>query len=160
MPRLGNSLVYDLLDVADELARLAGRGDLRKAAQRRAVSTAYYAVFHALCFICADELVRWSRSDDLDPIYRSVEHGFARKALAGPRAAAIGQPVLSIGAAFTDLQKRRHAADYMPPGLQVAAGWAAETIELAKQTISAIEQLGEVERRRIAILSIARPKAD
>ena len=159
MARLGNTLVYDLLEVADALAGLAGQRDL-KAAQRRAVSTAYYAVFHALCFICADELVRWSRSNDIDPIYRSVEHGFASKVLAGKRAAAIGERVLRIGAAFTDLQKRRHAADYRPPGLQVADGWATETIELARQTITAIEQLEEVERRRIAILLIARPRAD
>lgn len=160
MPRLANTLVYDLFEVADELAGLAGRGNLRKAAQRRAVSTAYYAVFHALCFLCADELVRWSRSEEIDPIYRSVEHGFASKMLASKRAAAIGAPVLRIGAAFTDLQKRRHASDYMPPGLRIPLGWATETIELAKQTITAIEQLGDVERRRIAILLIARPRAD
>lgn len=160
MPRLGNPLVYDLVEVATQLASFTGPGNLRKAAQRRAVSTAYYAVFHALCYICSDELVRWAESTDLDPIYRSVDHGVARKMLAGSRAATIGQSVLKIGAGFTELQKRRHAADYMPPALQAGPGWTAEAIELANQTINAIEQLETVERRRIAILLIARPRAD
>lgn len=160
MPRLGNPLVYDLLEIAEALAKQLGRTNLRKASMRRAVSTSYYAVFHALCFVCADELVRWSRSDEIEPIYRSVEHGFVRKQLASKQAAAIGSQVLAIGAAFTDLQKRRHAADYMPPGLRIDAGSTREALLLARQVIETIEALDDVQRRRLAILLIARPRAD
>ncbi len=54
--RFGNPLVYDLLDVAEALAEQRGRRNLQKAAMRRAVSSAYYAVFHGLCFVCTRAL--------------------------------------------------------------------------------------------------------
>lgn len=160
MSRLDNPLVHDLLEIAGGLAQQSGGTSLREAAARRAVSTSYYAAFHALCFVCADELVGWSRDDDLGPIYRSVEHNFARKQLASRQAAMIGAEILAIGAAFTDLQKRRHAADYMPPGLRIDAGSTRDALTLARQIIHAIEALGETQRRRLAILLIARPRAD
>lgn len=158
MGRLGNPLVYNLLELADGLARAQGTPNQRKAAMRRAVSTAYYAVFHALCFVCASELVGWSRSDDLDPVYRSVEHGFAKKRLGSRDAALIGIEVVAIGASFTALQDRRHSADYAGPGLIVSRSATVETVELARQAVAAIEALGERQRLRLAVLLIARQR--
>lgn len=60
MARLGNPLVYDLLVVADMLAEQRGRRNLQKAAIRRAISSAYYAVFHGLCFVCTRALERFT----------------------------------------------------------------------------------------------------
>lgn len=159
MPRLGNPLVYDLLEVAATLSESAGRQNLRKAALRRGVSASYYAVFHALCFVCASELVGWSRGEELEPIYRSVEHGGARKRLSGKDAARVGADVLAIGANFATLQDRRHLADYAPPALPVSRNWASESLTLATRAITAIEQLEPAQRRRLAILLIARPRA-
>ena len=48
------TMVERLLALAEELAEKSGRGLTLK---RRAVSTAYYAVFHALAGLCADELL-------------------------------------------------------------------------------------------------------
>lgn len=53
MPKLGDPLVYDLLEVSTSLAKTRDRTNLRKAAMRRGVSSSYYAVFRALCFVCA-----------------------------------------------------------------------------------------------------------
>ncbi len=158
MARLGNPLVYNMLELADELARARGTPNHRKAAMRRAVSTAYYAVFHALCFVCASALVGWSQSENVDPIYRSVEHGFAKKRLASRDAVSIGVEVVQIGASFTALQDRRHSADYASPGLPVSPSATIETVELARQTVAAVEALDERQRLRLAILLIARQR--
>ncbi|PWB94492.1 hypothetical protein [Methylosinus sporium] len=49
-------MIDDLLGLADELAgREAGRP--KQASLRRAVATAYYAVFHTLAKLCADQLI-------------------------------------------------------------------------------------------------------
>ncbi|WP_056188870.1 hypothetical protein [Methylobacterium sp. Leaf113] len=158
MPKLGNPLVYNLLEVADGLALSPGTPNVRKAAMRRAVSTAYYAVFHALCYLCADELVGWSRTGTHDPIYRSVDHGSAKTRLAGKAAERIGSTVLAIGAAFTKLQDDRHAADYASPVLPVSLERTQTIIASARQTIALIEELQKPQRLELAILLVAKPR--
>jgi hypothetical protein len=51
----------DLLDLADYLARRES-GRPKQVSLRRAIATAYYGLFHALAFLCADTLVGWSKS--------------------------------------------------------------------------------------------------
>jgi uncharacterized protein (UPF0332 family) len=48
------TMVERLLALAEELADKSGKSLTLK---RRAVSTAYYAVFHTLAKLCADELL-------------------------------------------------------------------------------------------------------
>ena len=82
---------------------------------RRAISNAYYALFHALAMSNADALIgtpqdtlsvtAWSR------VYRGLDHGTARRELQRHR------HEFSVGAraftdAFQELQNQRHAADY------------------------------------------------
>ena len=107
MPALRNPLVGDLLSLADGLARQKGRPSLRQAAFRRAVSTAYYALFHALCTICCDGLIRWSRTDLVDRTYRALDHGTARRKLAAlASAAGSGAPLKRVSGAFGLLQDK------------------------------------------------------
>lgn len=121
MPRLGNALVYDLLETSRTLAETRGRANLRKAAMRRAISGAYYSVFHALCFICASELIGWSQPNEvLEPIYRLLDHGTAKKRLSSRDAAAIGPSLSDIGNNFLSLQEARNAADYSHPPCRFA----------------------------------------
>ncbi len=54
MARLPNRIVYEFLEVAEVLAQQKGSANLQQAAMRRAISTAYYALFHALL-----RLLRW-----------------------------------------------------------------------------------------------------
>ena len=157
MPRLGNPLVYDFLEVAEALSETRGRQNLRRAAVRRSVSTAYYAVFHALCFVCASELVGWSRSEELEPIYRSVDHGLALSRLTDAKATRGKGAVSSVGAAFRALQNQRHASDYASASLKnVTRSEARAAIKLAKEAISTIEEMEAAQRLRLAILLVAR----
>jgi hypothetical protein len=160
MPRLGNPLVYDLLDVSAALAGTRGGTNLRKAAMRRSVSGVYYAVFHALCFVCASELIGWSQENELlEPIYRLPDHGTAKKRLKGRDAASIGPAVVDIGNNFIDLQEARNAADYSPPAMPVRHDETLRLIALAGQTVTLIENLTTDERRKVAVLLIAKPRA-
>ncbi|GJD64875.1 hypothetical protein [Methylobacterium frigidaeris] len=157
MPRLGNPLVYDLLDVADALAEQGGRRNLQKAAMRRAVSSAYYAVFHGLCFVCARALGVWTRDAALvEPIYRLLDHGQVRKRLATREAAELGPVIAEIGVAFADLQDRRHKADHSPPGLDISRD--ATRIAVARKTIPDLESLDDDQRRRLAVLLITKTR--
>ncbi len=47
---------------------------------RRAVSTAYYAVFHSLAQTAADMLIGRKRTSDWHQVYRALEHGNAKNA--------------------------------------------------------------------------------
>ena len=68
------SLVTHQLENARALAEIDKRRP-RLASLRRAVSTAYYALFQALCELCAAELVGWDKPwSSFTPIFRSVEH--------------------------------------------------------------------------------------
>jgi hypothetical protein len=65
-----------LLDQADELAAPPASGAPRQANLRRAVSTAYYALFHAILTDVADQLVGKGQRDtpQYALVYRSVSH--------------------------------------------------------------------------------------
>lgn len=158
MARLGSPLVYGFLATADILAAQAGSTNLRKAGMRRAVSSAYYAVFHALCFVCASEFVGWSRTEMLDPVYRLLDHGTAKRRLIGRDAAALIPEILEIGTKFADLQEARHVADYSPPALPVRHDETLSLIAVAKQTVTLIESLQSEDRLKLAVLLIAKSR--
>ena len=84
---------------------------------RRAVSTAYYAVFHALAASNVDCLIgaphdrisqhAWMR------VYRSLGHRDAKRNLQQDQGL-FSQPVRSFASTFVELQDQRHIADYDP----------------------------------------------
>ena len=122
------------------------------------VSTAYYAVFHALCAICADELVGWGTTVH-EPIYRSLDHGIALDRLRSADALQISGSLKKIGLLFKNLQEWRHKADYSPPQALLSQRQAQALLEEAREAIKLIEALSpRDERRRLAILLIAKPR--
>ncbi|AWN49736.1 hypothetical protein DK419_28205 [Methylobacterium terrae] len=159
MPRLGNPLVYDLLAVADLLAEQRGRRSLQKAAMRRAVSSAYYAAFHGICFVCTRALGLWRRDASLtEPVYRLLDHGQIRKRLSGREAAELGPVVAGIGIDFAELQALRHLADYSSPSLEIRLTEARSTVVRARKTIADLESLDDDQCRRLAVLLITKAR--
>jgi uncharacterized protein (UPF0332 family) len=129
-----------LLDAADTLLQ----GEPRSMAfRRRAVSTAYYAVFHALAKLSADYLTRSAKrnSEEYSRVYRSLSHG--------PLKVAFGQAPLrdnkrlsGIGAIVVRLQAERHRADYLPPIAGVFTRDAAqELVDQAREAVAELEGL-------------------
>lgn len=102
--------------------RLVGKGRLGQPRQtdlKRALSTAYYAMFHALCLNGANSLVGKSPAHRSHrawkQAYRAVEHGIARKQCE-KREIMRDFPVAiqDFARIFVDLQTERHLADYDP----------------------------------------------
>lgn len=72
-------MIDDLLELAEHLAQKDAKKP-KQASLRRSASTACYAVFHALARMCADAFVGWSKPWNVyAPVYRSLEHGAAKK---------------------------------------------------------------------------------
>ena len=118
------SFAEDLLDVARDLADRDPEA-LRQASLRRAVSTAYYALFHLLI---AEATANWSRAELRPALGRIFEHGKMKSASTVDQVAALNpasknkpygsaEPVvvphlLVVAKAFLQAQQQREDADY------------------------------------------------
>ena len=142
-----------LLLAAEDLCRRTARRP-RDAFMRRAVSTAYYAVFHALARMCADQLIGGSNAKTTawGRTYRALDHRAAKSALQGEEAASLDPSLAGFGLLFGQLQDRRHQADYDPAPFR---HYFDETLALVRQARSAIEILNSLPaetRRTLATL--------
>ena len=80
---------------------------------RRAVSTAYYAMFHCLAMSAADLFIGAVRSAAWHRTYRALEHGRARAACRqAQRMPEFPAGVTDFADAFVVLQIERQQADY------------------------------------------------
>jgi hypothetical protein len=142
-----------LLDVAHDLSRRTGRRP-REAFMRRAVSTAYYAMFHALARLCADQLIggihaktaAWAR------VYRALDHKAAKSVLRNKEATGLASEINAFGEAFALLQERRYQADYDPAPFRYYFNQTSALINLAETAIRGLNSLGAEERRALATL--------
>ena len=128
---------------------------------RRAISTAYYAMFHALANNNADCLIgkphdlisehAWTR------IYRGLEHRTTKTSFQRDRHL-FSQPVRAFADTFVELQAQRHIADYDPAQtfeLSATENW----IERAEVAIRGFMQVDSDERRAVAILTLIRRRS-
>ncbi|QBF29739.1 hypothetical protein CFI11_00720 [Thalassococcus sp. S3] len=110
------------LDLIKTARRLAGPTSSRKPRQsdlKRAVSSAYYAMFHTLCQNCADCLIGTAGSARSAPAwrqaYRSVDHGYAKKQCGNKTVTPkFPKDIEDFANLFRTLQEERHLADYDP----------------------------------------------
>ena len=110
----------NLMDTARQLAgqtQPQQPGRPRQEPLKRAVSSAYYAMFHALCQSNADTIIG-RRSDPVSRLawtrtYRALDHRQAKNRLTQ---ALRGLPpqARSFSERFGVMQEQRHAADYNP----------------------------------------------
>lgn len=143
------TMVDRLLDAADTLLE---RRPGSAAYRRRAVSTAYYAVFHALaglsadCFLSADN----RRSDAYARVYRALSHGQMKGAFRQPPLQ--GHPILgTIGNIVVELQSGRETADYSPPNDRLfPLANARELVGKARQAVAGLNSLSTDDRRVVA----------
>jgi hypothetical protein len=148
-----------LLEVAYELSKRTGRRP-REVFMRRAVSTAYYAMFHALARLCADQLIggthwktgAWSR------VYRALEHKAAKSILRSAEVAGLAPAIAAFGEAFAVLQERRIQADYDPVPFRYYFNETASLIDLAKTAIEGLNALSPDECRALAALLLFRQR--
>ena len=107
----------DLIRIARQLASGAvggNRGRPRQAELRRAVSAAYYALFHALAHCCANRLAGSGRAEaSWIQTYRALEHRHARNQCNDQSAMSVFPAgIQDFGKIFVLMQRQRQQADY------------------------------------------------
>ena len=152
-----------LIEVARLLAGAPGTatrlGRPRQIMLRKAISAAYYAVFHALCASNADVLIgtspavgrlAWSRT------YRALEHGDAKNRMI-QHMADLPPGIQTFAKTFNDLQERRHAADYNPD-VRFQRSNVIALIDRAESAIHSLYTADIAERRALASLVLLRAR--
>ena len=136
----------DLIQTARRLAQ-PGAAQPTQADLRRAVSTAYYALFHCLAATAADLLTGSSRSPEWHQVYRALEHGKARSACRQKGVMRMfPMEIRNFAGTFADLQGARHEADYALEG-EYSKPDVLAIITRAEKAIDQFEQ-ADVRRRR------------
>ena len=108
------SLANDLIEQARHLAKRESKRP-RQASLRRAVSTAYYALFHLLTTSAA---ANWRISRQRPVLARAFDHSAMREVCRKTNGLRFPDPqspkvqnLKRVANIFTDLQHRRHATD-------------------------------------------------
>lgn len=151
------TMVERLLEAAEELLERGGRSG---AARRRAVSTAYYALFHRLAKLCAETLLGDVAldSDEYARVYCALQHGAAKLAF-DDKALKAGAKTKLIGDAFALLQSEREKADYAPPLAQLfPLDKCEELLVQARKACGTIDDLEPAERKLLATLLLFRAR--
>ena len=150
----------DLLDIARRLAE----GSPTQTDLRRAVSSVYYAMFHAICQSNADTLVG-NDPQGRDPLarlqaYRALEHGYARRRchqiLSSGR---FSPPIQRLAGFVAVIQDLRHRADYDPDAIFYQPEVLAIIAE-ADNYITAFHTAPARERRAFAVYILMRDRQD
>ena len=141
-----------LLDLADALIDLHPRSS---AVKRRAVSTAYYAAFHALMRTCADTLLPEGSRDtaEYERVYRALDHGSMKNAFqtAGSPLRQ-NKPLGRIGELIVPLQSARMQADYASPRIDFyEEDQARDFVAQAREIVSGLDALTAEARLVLAI---------
>ena len=128
------------------------RGRPQQMQLRKAVSAAYYAMFHALAASNADTLIgaspQFRRLPAWTQAYRALEHGFAKGRMQS--GLTIFAPAIqNFGRVFTDLQNWRHLADYSP-NAEFRRSQTLRIIDRAEAAIIAFEAADPTERKAFA----------
>ncbi len=112
---------------------------------RRAVSDAYYSLFHALAFLCADTLVGVTKRSDASwrRVYRSLEHGIAKTELQRKEVRSLDAGIKLIASAFLQLQEERHYADYDPVTRLRRRADVEQLIRIAEAANAEVKALSE-----------------
>ena len=110
----------DFIATARDLAAGTTGRRPRQTNLRRAVSTAYYALFHCLAGCCADMLVGGAGANRSAQAwrqaYRALQHTTARQRCANQVIRRFPSEIQAFAGIFTDMQRKRESADYDPDG--------------------------------------------
>ncbi len=122
------------------------------------MSTAYYAMFHALFRNCADSFIGTARASRSQPawrqVYRSVDHGHAKNQCLNQNVMSRFPPEIQrFAIKFFDLQNHRHQADYDPLSTFTRADVQA-AIAAAETAIKELHKFNIKDRRAFAVWTV------
>ena len=117
----------------------------------RAVSTAYYAMFHCLAGTAANLLIGKGRSEAWHRAYRALEHGSAKNACRNKEEMQRFSPeIQGFADTFADLQEARQGADYALDGDIYLKSRVLGDVASAEYAITQFEQADVQHRRAFA----------
>jgi hypothetical protein len=156
-----------LLDQARLMIRARRRTDLR-----RAISNAYYAVFHAILTEVADQIVGKSHraKSQYSLVYRSIDHKVIRRwceivrqnpppgkfRLHMPRNG-FGEEIKKLAVSFVDLQEKRNLADY-DPLFRVGKSEVLFIVASAQSSLQSLRDSRQSDRRALAFMLAFPPR--
>ena len=153
---------HTLIRIARQLASGtlgSGRGRPQQDELRRAVSTAYYAMFHALAACAADLLIGPNRNNRIESlwlqIYRSVDHSHAKNQCQNKVIGQFPSVIQDFAAKFIELQGNRHDADYNP-SRTFTRREVQKLIDESEASMVAFENALEQDRRAFAVYATFR----
>lgn len=162
----------DLLAVARSLLSVDSTSPAFEAHLRRAVSTAYYALFHHVLRSAAERFMGFEtrHSAGYDVIYHGFNHGrmktvcealnvaFLGKSLARQLGrSSVSQDARNFAGGFSTLQDARHQADYDPSVLFVPSD-ASGLVEAAYAAMTAFDRIAPDEKADILALTLVNPR--
>jgi uncharacterized protein (UPF0332 family) len=150
------SLSADLIITARQLAQLHERRP-RQSDLRRAISSAYYALFHGLAEATADRLVgattiarqstAWCR------VYRALNHSEVKKACRGAGQMGGSNDLLVFASSFLGLQELRHQADYDPIA-RFTHSFVVDRVNEAEEALAALQRVSKFEQLDFITLAL------
>ncbi len=161
-----------LFEQADKLSSPPSAGRPRQVDIRRAISAAYYGVFHAAITAAADQFVGVTKrsTSQYGLVYRSVDHGWLRTlceevkkpilaAKYAPHAPSngFGANIVAFAAAVLELQEKRHAADY-DPMIRVKSSDAVLAVRTARAALRRFNGASSTRRKAFLSLLLFQPR--
>jgi hypothetical protein len=161
-----------LFEQAEKLIVPSSAGPPRQADVRRAISSAYYGVFHATLTAAADQFVGVGKrsTSQYGLVYRSVDHRWLRAlcdevkkpkptSKFAPHApvSGFGADIFAYAGAVLELQVKRHSADY-DPLTRVKTSDAEVAIILARTALRRFSAATPVKREAFLSLLLFPPR--
>ena len=154
----------DLLDIAGRLASGSDGNPPTQTELRRAASSGYYALFHAVAQSNADTLVG-DDPTDRDQLawrqaYRALEHGYARqRCQQAQRSPRFSPAIQNLAEYFGQFQTLRNRADYDPDAIFSPRDVQTAIAQIG-QHIAAFRATPARERRAFAVYILMRDRQD
>lgn len=161
-----------LLEQAEKLIVPPSAGPPRQVDVRRAISAAYYAVFHHLLTAAGDMYVGKTKqsTNDYALVYRSIDHGALRSLCQEAKKpnmpakyqrhmpkSGLSQNIQAFASALLELQEKRHRADYDPVG-RLKTSDAKLAIATARSAIVRFDRALEARRKRFLAFLLFPPR--
>jgi uncharacterized protein (UPF0332 family) len=161
-----------LLEQSERLIQRGVAGAPRQVDLRRAVSSAYYSVFHATMTAAADNLMGRTRrsSAQYALAYRSIDHKSLRDICEEIRrptlrdrykpyepAGGFGNDIRAFAQYLLGLQQKRHAADY-DPAIRFASSEARASVSAARGALIHLQNASDMQRTAFLSLLVFPPR--
>jgi hypothetical protein len=161
-----------LFEQADKLIAPPPHGPPRQVDLRRAISSAYYGVFHAVLAAVANRFVGSTKQATslYSLVYRSIDHDALRrlcleatKSQISPKyiphtpAGGFGAEILGFAQGTLDLQEKRHSADY-DPSIRFSTSDATLVVDLARTSLGQFNAASVDTRDAFLNLLLFRPR--